>query len=984
MGTVYEAEQDSPRRTVALKVIRPGLATDEHLRRFELESLVLGRLQHPGIAQVFEAGTARTRAGMQPFFAMELVRGLPLLAHAQEYGLGIRQRLELIILVCDAMHHAHLRGVIHRDLKPGNILVTAPESNNVGQPKILDFGVARLVGPDVQMTVHQTSTGQIVGTLPYMSPEQVSGDPDSLDVRSDVYALGVLLYELLSGQLPLDLSKRQIPEAVRMIQEEDPSRLSQHDQRLRGDIEVIVGKALEKEKGRRYQSAEELSDDLRRFLDHRPIEARPPSSAYQLRKFARRNRPLVTGVAAAFLILIAGTAVSTWQAIRATRAEHEAAESAASAQRVSEFLAATLGDIDPERFGNTLLDDLQARLVAGLEARGLTPEAVEDAETAFEESMAGLNRTDFAREVLDKEILGRAGESIAAELERDPLVAARLHHTLGDTYNELGLYDQAQDSYQIAIEIRIAELGEDHQQTLASRHGQATAMNVSRTDATREEDAELFSELYEARRRTLGLEHADTLESLLWVAKLERYASQYLVADSLISYVLDKRTLTLGRDHPATMEAALELSNVCQQLDRWVEAGSLRVYCYETAKATLGPEDPRTLRYGLSLGGHYDNMDKYAEAAALAEELTEIRERVQGRDHALTILQKWWVLHVYEDHLGRGDEAMPIYEEIIRARRRLGGPADIDAAVNSLQLASLKYEWNQTDVADSVVAATFELVLEESGASDPGVLQLRRQWAQTMSYRGEKEEAARLFEELVSLQEAALGESHIAISQTLEWLARILRDLKRCEEAGAAALRSIEIARMHDPDSYAYRNRMLWAGIVFNECDNHETAESLVRHSLELTLEHEGKESRNTAWTSGVLAGVLASQDRHEEARPYFEDYAEFYRRQGALRPRDKAWLCNEMLGDSFDSFVDPQELLDLALAANQSTNYEDPSDLALLAKVYVRAGRLEDAVETQRKSVARTPEPTRTHAAREETLGEYEAELAAGAGSER
>jgi non-specific serine/threonine protein kinase/serine/threonine-protein kinase len=324
MGVVYEAEQDYPRRTVALKIIKSGLTDPKLIRRFEHELLVLGRLQHPGIAQIYEAGTAETGFGPQPYFAMEFILGLPLLEYADAHQLSIRQRLNLIAKVCDAVYHAHQRGVIHRDLKPGNILV-----DESGQPKILDFGVARTTNSDAWMT-HQTDLGQIVGTLAYMSPEQVLGDPLELDTRSDVYALGVVLYQVLAGRLPYKVSTR-LPEAVRAIREEEPTPLRTISGAYRGDIETIVGKALEKEKTRRYSSAAELAADIRRYLQDEPIMARPASTVYQLQKFARRNKALVLGIAAVFAVLIAGIIVSTREAARANR-------EAATSRVISDFL----------------------------------------------------------------------------------------------------------------------------------------------------------------------------------------------------------------------------------------------------------------------------------------------------------------------------------------------------------------------------------------------------------------------------------------------------------------------------------------------------------------------------------------------------------------------------------------------------------------------------------------------------------------------
>jgi WD40 repeat protein/predicted Ser/Thr protein kinase len=306
MGVVYEARQDHPRRRVALKLIRAGLPSDAELRRFRREAEVLGQLQHAGIAHVYDAGLAEvvlptgTLAG-QPYIAMEFIEGTPITDYLKAQEAESRKVLELFVAVCEAVHHAHAKGIIHRDLKPGNIIVDAE-----GQPRILDFGIARLITTEGDPATLRTDVGQLIGTLPYMSPEQVAGDHRQLDTRSDVYALGVLLYELLTGRLPHDLRNRSLHDGIRIIREDEPTRLSSINTRFHGDLDTIAAKALEKSKERRYASAAALAEDIRHFLNFEPIVARPISTLYQLRKFARRNRTLVGGIAATFVALIAG------------------------------------------------------------------------------------------------------------------------------------------------------------------------------------------------------------------------------------------------------------------------------------------------------------------------------------------------------------------------------------------------------------------------------------------------------------------------------------------------------------------------------------------------------------------------------------------------------------------------------------------------------------------------------------------------------
>jgi tetratricopeptide (TPR) repeat protein/tRNA A-37 threonylcarbamoyl transferase component Bud32 len=321
MGVVYEAVQEHPRRTVALKIIKRGIASRSALRRFEFESQILARLRHPGIAEVYEAGMHDDGSGGTPFFAMEYIAGAKdIVAYATAKQLGARDKLNLFLKVCDAIHHGHQKGIIHRDLKPANILV-----DSLGQPKIIDFGVARATDSDLAVTTLQTDVGQLVGTVQYMSPEQIDADPHDIDTRSDVYALGVLLYQMLTGRLPYAVGGKVIHEATRMIRDEAPTRMSSIDRTLRGDVETIVLHTLEKDRDRRYQSAVELAQDIRRYLDNRPIRARPPSLSYQFRTFVRRNRVLVGAVAAVFIALVLGIIGTSWQT-RVAAAQRDRAE----------------------------------------------------------------------------------------------------------------------------------------------------------------------------------------------------------------------------------------------------------------------------------------------------------------------------------------------------------------------------------------------------------------------------------------------------------------------------------------------------------------------------------------------------------------------------------------------------------------------------------------------------------------------------------
>jgi predicted Ser/Thr protein kinase/tetratricopeptide (TPR) repeat protein len=524
MGAVYEAEQDQPRRTVALKIIKPGYATDETLRRFQHESQALGRLQHPGIAQIYEASTADTGFGPQPYFAMEFIRGRPLLEYAEVQPLNARERLALMAKVCDAVEHAHQRAVIHRDLKPGNILV-----DETGQPKILDFGVARVTESDAQLT-RQTDVGQLVGTLAYMSPEQVAGDPSALDTRSDVYALGVTLYELLAGRLPHDINHKPLHEAVRIIRDEEPANLSSIHRSYRGDIDTIAAKALEKDKARRYASAADLAGDIRRYLADEPITARPASAGYQLQKFARRHKALVAGTAAVFLVLAAGVMASTWEAVRARTAERAAVEQrdrTAAAERL--VTAQRDRAVTAERLATAQRDRAVAADARAEQERNgaLTEKRRADAEAATAQAVNDFLQNDLLAQASastqarpstkpDPELkvgtaLDRAAARIAGKFDRQPEVEAAIHDTIGQSYIDLGLYPEARKQFEQALKLHRRIAGEENPKALKTmgRLGRTLFLQGKYAEARA-----LLSHACEVSRLVLGPEDPETLYSM--------------------------------------------------------------------------------------------------------------------------------------------------------------------------------------------------------------------------------------------------------------------------------------------------------------------------------------------------------------------------------------------------------------------------------------------------------------------------------------
>ena len=590
MGCVYEAEQDQPRRTVALKVIRPGMSSPEMLRRFERECQTLGLLQHPGIARIYEAGSAESGFGTQPYIAMEFIRGTTLLQYAEAKRLGTRERLEIMIKICEAVQHAHQRGVIHRDLKPSNFLV-----DETGQPKILDLGIARAIDSDEQPTRH-TDMGQLLGTLAYMSPEQVLADPSQLDPRTDVYSLGVIFYELLARHLPYTVSRR-LDEAVHTIREQDPAPLSSISRTYRGDIEIIVSKALEKDRAWRYSSAMELGGDIQRYLRDEPILARRASTLYQLQKFVRRQKGLVAGVAAVFIVLIAGIIASTWEAVLARRAEQLATTESATAKAINDFLQ----------------NDLLSQASASVQTR---PDRKPDPNLKV-------------RTAVD-----RAAVRISGKFDKQPLVEASIRDTIGRTYRDLGLYPEAHQQIERALDLERRALGDKHPDTLATMNGLAELYQDQGDYAHAEP---LFVRGLELRRQVLGEEHPETLATMNDLATVYQNEGKYQQAEPAFVKVWYARQRALGEEHPDTLVSMNNLALLYELEGKYVQAEPLCTRVLEVRRRLLGEDHPDTLISTTNLARLYFYQGKNAQAEPLFIAVLEARRRVLGKEHPDTI-----------------------------------------------------------------------------------------------------------------------------------------------------------------------------------------------------------------------------------------------------------------------------------------------------------------------------------------------------------
>jgi len=642
MGVVYEAEQQRPRRSVALKVILGGRYVDAAtVRMFQREADSLARLKHPSIAAIYESGC--TEEG-QHFFAMELVQGRTLSACFDARGAAasrseVRGRLELVRQIASAVAYAHQRGVIHRDLKPSNILVLEAGAEAPAGIKILDFGLARITDPGSDAVATGTIQGGIHGTLPYMSPEQVRGRSDEVDVRTDVYALGVILYRLLSGRLPLDLEGAGVTEAARIICEQAPRPLGDGAPgRLRfdRDLEVVVLKALEKDPARRYQTAAALEEDVGRYLSGQPILARPPSAAYQMRKLVARHKAAFTAAAAALLALIGVAILTTAQTRRIAAERDRANREAKTAVRVSSFLTDLFKVSDPD------------------EAKG---------------------NSIKAREILDKGVV-----TIDRELADEPQVQAGLILTMGNVYVALGLYKEAEPLLEKSLSMRRQLLGEESLDTLASMDGLATLYVKQGRTAEAEK---LFKQTLDRRVRLQGEDNPETLmtmEGLAAVYRREELSeksgsvrkARFADEEAIRRRVLDLRRGVHGEDDPATLRSASDLSSCLRLQMKYADAEAIIRPTLERQRRVLGDDHPDTIESMLELGSTLGPEGRRDEAERLFREALDHMRRVFGVEHPKTLAAMGDLAYLLEQEK-RLAEAEVLDREILTVRRRVLG-----------------------------------------------------------------------------------------------------------------------------------------------------------------------------------------------------------------------------------------------------------------------------------------------------------------------
>lgn len=920
-GVVYQALQKSTKRKVAIKVLLDGpFATSTSRKRFEREIELVASLNHPNIVSVFDSGV--TESGRQ-YCVMDYVRGLPLDAYVEQTKLSLDAALELFMKLCLAVNYAHQKGVIHRDLKPSNILV-----DDGGEPRVLDFGLARQMVNREQTLL--SLTGQVVGTLPYLSPEQAEGNPEKIDIRSDVYALGVILYEMLTGHYPYPVDG-QLADVLNHITNTPataPGKAWQSQSGIKAysaeglvvercpideEVHTIVMRALSKERERRYQTARELAQDIRYYLADEPIEAKRDSNWYILRKRVQRYKlgvavgTIFTGVVVVALIVTA----SLWRA--ADRARQKAEIEANKARQTVAFTNDILAGVDPET------------------ARGMDTRLVHM-------------------------LLDRAAERVRTVLSEQPEVAASVYSTIGRTYTALGAYPEAERFLIEAVGLYRRELGNENAETLEAKGSLANAYSA----AGKYEKAEvLFQETLDVAKRVLGAEHPDTLNLMNNLASLYLNAGRYQESEKLLTLALDARkringeehvqTLNLmhnlaglyeatarydeaeallrktldirrrvqGDDHPDTLDSMGNLAKLLDEEGRAREAEPMLAEALKAHRRIYGPKHPATLKIMNNLANVWVELDRTAEAEQLCRETLEAMKRVFGEDHPETLKLMNNLANRYFN-TGRFDLADPLYQEALDTRRRVLGedhPSTLFSLSNLARLYTNEGRFKEAEPMLKMALAAQEKVL---GETHPDTLLTKGNLADLYSSTRDYAKAEIIHREVLEARSKVLGPDHPNTLVTMNNLGNTLCALGKLDEAKAMF-----------EDALQRRRR------VSGE-DHIETMR--IESNLILVLRRSGDEQAALRIQKRLLARQLARA--HEETAD-------------ADMLNEVAWT---LLTTEPADLRDPKSALDLALRSNNLTSFENAGYLDTLALAYFMTGDSSKAVEYEKKAVSLLP----------------------------
>ncbi len=935
-GVVYLAEQRRPiRRRVALKVIKLGMDTNQVIARFEAERQALAMMDHPHIAKVLDAGS--TDNG-RPYFVMEFVSGEPIVEYCNAAQLNTRERLELFTSVCQAIQHAHQKGVIHRDIKPGNVLVKLQDA--VPVPKVIDFGLAKALNVELTQKTLVTGQQQIIGTPAYMSPEQAKGSGLDIDTRTDIYSLGVLLYELLAGTTPFDawdLINKGYAEFVRVICEEEPikpsTRLSSIKSdittssdsksaldtarlslQLKGDLDWIVMKCLEKERSRRYETVDNLAADIQRHLHDEPVLAGPPGTRYRLEKFVRRNRGKViaaTSLTAVLILGIIGTSIGLIWALtqkhRAEMAETEMKKRADELQQVTEFQENQLSELDVPLMATRLRDNVVDEAIEAWRRERIEDSEIESNSKQLEQLLAGANFTDVSLATLYENVFERALQA-AEEFDEQPLVKAQLQQALANTLQGLGLLEQATRPQTEALETRRRLLGNEHPDTLYSLEHMGRLWQ-SQSELNKAEAC--FREALAGRRRSLGEEHPDTytsINSLAWLLQIQGKLDE---SEKLYLKVLDGRRRVLGNNHVDTLATMNNLGWLLQNQGKLTESelyyeealeGLRRIHGenhkdvltaihnmgsllgeqgkFEKAedylrkalagcRDLLGNEHPSTMRTMNDLGVLLVKQGKPKEAEPLFRESLRLGEKVLGKGHRDTLSRANNLAFILESQ-GNLTEAERIYRQVLQDKRRMLDGADDVTSIRILRnLSANLFKQNRFAEADPYFREAVDKSRQELGEDHGDTLSAINNMAVFLQRQGKLAEAEPFYVDALEGFTRVLGKEHPSTLLATNNMGFLRQSQGRFAEAEPYYVEALQGARevlgdQHPTTLDALQN----LGRLMNEMERFTDAEPLLGENLKTRTDSHGKEDWRVAKAQSILGESLAGQQRFAAAEP--------------------------------------------------------------------------------------------------------------------
>lgn len=818
MGTVWIAEQEQPvKRRVALKVVKAGMDSDQIIRRFEAERQALALMDHSNIAKVLDAGT--TEQG-RPYFVMELVRGEPITKYCDSVQLPIRDRLVLFTQVCAAIQHAHQKGIIHRDIKPSNVLVMIQD----GQPlaKVIDFGVAKALHQKLSDRTMYTEFGSVIGTLEYMSPEQAELSAMDVDTRADIYALGVLLFELLTGSTPLDATRVKsatIIEMLRLIKEEEPptpsTRLVQSSASLeklaaqrrtdptrlaktvRGDLDWIVMKCLEKDRTRRYETARGLARDIERYLHDEPIEACPPSVRYRVGKFTRRYRKALITASAFLSLLLFSLVFSTVWAIRAMQAEAvalrardqtEKARRDAVSNHVKAVREATIAKLAKQRA------DEEAAI-----ARAVTTFLNDD--VLGQANPSNQIAADWTpnRDLKMREALDRPATTIGKRFADQPRVEVAIRRMFGRAYQHLGEYEKAKAQFDAALDRSLQQWGNRDIDTLRSQDGLAGLYAVQSEYA---KGAPLLAECLHGYREVLGTDHPQTIQIMKRLGEMYRSLGKLDQAEVLIQESLALRRQALDANDAQTFSTLQSLAGVYYSQGLYTKAESLYSQAAENLATILGPDDPNTMVAVAGLAKAFQAQQKYAEAEPLFVRDLEHRQKSFGEDHHRTRLAQANLGALYRV-AGQRDLAEPLLTEALAGLRKTVGANHADTYFALNNLASLYRDQKRFDEAEPLWREGLDGARQQYGMAHSLTQGIARNLTDFWTQRGEHERVEPLYRELVDVSRQRAGKDSLAYAGQLATLGDNLLSQNKHTEAETVLRESLSIREAKQPEGWS-------------------------------------------------------------------------------------------------------------------------------------------------------------------------------------